>query len=64
MPFIEDENAYRNKLKAFIEKFPDATEDDLKALFPRMNSTTETWARFHASAKRNRDGKAPASAAD
>lgn len=53
MPFNESIEDYEAKVKKFAAEHPDATEDDLRALFPRMNSTAETWKRFHASAKRN-----------
>ncbi len=59
MPFIETISDYEAKVRKFAEEHPDATEADLKALFPRMNSTAETWARFNASAKRNGGAKAP-----
>lgn len=64
MPFNETSEDYEAKLRKFAKEHPDATEDDLKALFPRMNSTAETWKKFHASALHNRDGESKSAKAD
>lgn len=58
MTFHETTADYEAKLRKFAKEHPDATEDDLKALFPKMNDPKAIWAKFHASAKRNAAGSA------
>ena len=64
MPFIETISDYEAKVRKFAEEHPDATEADLKALFPKMNNHAAIWSRFNASAKRNGGAKAPAGVAE
>jgi hypothetical protein len=62
MTFEENEADYKAKLERFAKAHPDATRDDLEALFPRMNSASAIWARFNGSGKRSNDAGPPAKA--
>ncbi len=64
MPFLEDENTYKSKIEKFAKEHPEATADDLAAIFPRMNNATAIWARFNASAKRNSSAKSGKTSAE
>ncbi len=58
MPFLESPEDYADKMRRFMDQHPEASADDLAALFPKMNNATAIWARFNASAKRHRGARA------
>lgn len=55
MTFDETEADYRAKIAKFAKEHPDATEEDLAVLFPKMFSSSNIWAKFRASAKPGRE---------
>jgi hypothetical protein len=50
MPFNETPADYETKVRRFVKENPGATDDDIKALFPRMLDPSAIWARFNAGA--------------
>lgn len=50
MAFNETPSDYEAKVRRFVKEHPDATDDDLKALFPKMNNAEAIWSRFNAGA--------------
>jgi hypothetical protein len=50
MSFNETAEDYEAKVRKFAKEHPEATDDDLERLFPKMLDPSAIWSRFNAGA--------------